>query len=198
MTDEREPVPYVLVTGNRGKIAEARRAVGAGLEAAEVDLPEIQSLDLAAVLRAKGDEAWRRLGRPLVVEEAGLELAALNGFPGPLVKWMLASVGAEGLARTAQALGDPRARARCALLYRNGERTVIAEGTTEGVLVLPPRGAHGFGWDPVFQPDGVSRTFGELTGEEKDAVSHRGRAWRALLGKLDESALACGGERRVD
>src|SRR5262249_1674617 len=142
------PVPYVLVTGNRGKIAEARRVVGPGLEAVEGDLPEIQSLDLLAVLQAKGEEAWRRPGQPPVVEEAGLELAAMNGFPGPLVKWMLDAVGAEGLARAAQALGDPRATARCALLYRDGERTVIAEGTTEGVLVLPPRGAHGFGWDP--------------------------------------------------
>jgi len=182
-TGSAPPVPYVLVTGNRGKIAEARRVVGPHLEAVEVDLPEIQSLDLLAVLRAKGDEAWRRLGRPLVVEEAGLELAALNGFPGPLVKWMLDAVGAAGLARTAIALGDPRAIARCALLYRDALRTVIAEGTTEGVLVLPARGVHGFGWDPVFQPDGETRTFGELTGDEKDAVSHRGRAWRGLIAK---------------
>jgi non-canonical purine NTP pyrophosphatase (RdgB/HAM1 family) len=120
----------------------------------------------------------------LVVEEAGLGLAAMNGFPGPLVKWMLEAIGAEGLARTAVALGDPGATARCALLYRDAHRTVIAEGQTKGTLVLPPRGPHGFGWDPVFLPDGESRTYGELIGAEKDAVSHRGRAWRALLAKL--------------
>ena len=175
---------FVLVSGNRGKIAEARRMAGADLEAVELDLPEIQSLDLLEVLAAKGEEAWRLLGRPLVVEEAGLELAALNGFPGPFVRWMLEAVGAEGLAKTAAALGDPRATTRCALLYKDASRTVIAEGITEGTLVLPPRGPNGFGWDPVFLPEGESRTFGELAGEEKDAVSHRGRAWRALLGKL--------------
>ncbi|HEY0555597.1 MAG TPA: non-canonical purine NTP pyrophosphatase [Thermoanaerobaculia bacterium] len=178
--------PFVLVTGNPGKIAEARLALGAELEAVEVDLPEIQSLDYLEVLRAKADEAWRRVGRPLVVEEAGLDLAALNGFPGPLVKWMLAAVGAEGLARTALSLGDARAAARCFLLYKDGDREIVAEGRTEGTLVLPGRGTHGFGWDPVFQPtgqpEGFALTFAELTGAEKGAVSHRGKAWRAMAG----------------
>jgi non-canonical purine NTP pyrophosphatase (RdgB/HAM1 family) len=180
-----EPPPFVLVTGNTGKIAEARLAVGADLEAVEVDLPEIQSLDYREVLRAKADEAWRQVGRPLVVEEAGLDLVALNGFPGPLVKWMLQAVGAEGLARTAAALGDVRAAARCFLLYKDGNREVAAEGRTEGTLVLPRRGSHGFGWDPVFRPDGSALTFAELTGAEKGAVSHRGKAWRALAERLD-------------
>jgi XTP/dITP diphosphohydrolase len=174
--------PFILVTGNRGKIAEARLATGLALEAVELDLPEIQSLDLLEVLRAKGEEAWRRLGRPLVVEEAGLALAALNGFPGPLVKWMLEAVGAEGLSRTAQALGDARATACCALLFKDAEREILGEGKTEGTLVLPGRGQYGFGWDPVFLPDGETRTFGEMTDREKLAVSHRGKAWRALLG----------------
>lgn len=176
--------PFVLVTGNAGKIAEARLAMGMALEAVEVDLPEIQSLDYLEVLRAKAEEAWRRVGRPLVVEEAGLDLAALNGFPGPLVKWMLQAVGAEGLARAAAALGDVRASARCFLLYKDGDREIVAEGRTEGALVLPGRGRHGFGWDPVFQPDGSELTFAELTGAEKGAVSHRGKAWREMAGRL--------------
>jgi len=108
----------------------------------------------------------------------------MNGFPGPLVKWMLEAVGAEGIAKTAHALGNPRAVARCALLYRNAERSVVAEGSTSGSLVLPGRGEHGFGWDPVFLPDGETRTFAELEVKEKDAVSHRGKAWRALMTKL--------------
>jgi non-canonical purine NTP pyrophosphatase (RdgB/HAM1 family) len=177
--------PFVLVTGNPGKIAEARLAIGEHLEAVEVDLPEIQSLDYLEVLRAKADEAWRRVGRPLVVEEAGLDLAALNGFPGPLVKWMLEAVGAEGLARTAISLGDARASSRCFLLYKDGDREIVAEGRTEGRLVLPGRGTHGFGWDPVFQPEGSTRTFAELTGAGKGAVSHRGKAWREMRKNLE-------------
>lgn len=176
--------PLLLVTGNAGKLAEALRLVGGGLEAVDLDLPEVQSLDLAEVLRAKAAEAWRVVGRPLVVEETGLYLAALEGFPGPLVKWMLAAVGADGIARTALALGDGRVEARCALLWFDGEREVLAQGSTRGQLVLPGRGTRGFGWDPVFQPDGENRTYGELEPEEKDALGHRGRAWRALLAKL--------------
>jgi XTP/dITP diphosphohydrolase len=187
--------PFALVTGNPGKLAEARRLLGAGaeLQAVEVDLPEIQSLDLEAILRAKAEEAWRRVGRPLVVEEAGLGLAALHGFPGPLVKWMLDAVGAAGIARIAAALGDTAALARCALLWTDGAASVLACGETAGRLVLPPRGGNGFGWDPVFLPDGETRTFGELAGAEKDAISHRGRAWRALLAKLDGREDAPGG-----
>jgi non-canonical purine NTP pyrophosphatase (RdgB/HAM1 family) len=175
---------FVLVTGNRGKIAEARVALGADLEAVEIDLPEIQSSDYLEVLRAKAEEAWRRVGKPLVVEESGLDLVALNGFPGPLVKWMLQAVGAEGIARASTALGDPRAIARCLLLYTDGEREVIAEGKTEGTLVLPGRGTHGFGWDPVFLPEGSALTFAEVNGEEKGAVSHRGKAWREMARRL--------------
>lgn len=184
------PLPFVLVTGNPGKLAEARRLAGAGLESVAMDLPEIQSLDLLEVLRHKGEEAWRRLRRPLVVEEAGLDLAALNGFPGPLVKWMLDATGAATLARLAHALGDPRAVARAALYYRDPHRTLIAEGSSAGTLVLPARGLHGFGWDPVFVPDeSPDRTFAQLTGPEKDTLSHRGRAWRTLLARLGEAAL---------
>jgi non-canonical purine NTP pyrophosphatase (RdgB/HAM1 family) len=187
MTDTALPellAGAVLVTGNPGKLAEARRICGVGLEAVEMELPELQSLDLYEVLRAKGREAIRRLRRPVVVEETGLELAALGGFPGPLVKWMLEAVGAEGIARTASVLGDTRAVARCALLYLDDRREVEAEGTTEGELVAAPRGDGGFGWDPVFLPDGESRTYGEMSPAEKDRLSHRARAWRAFVTRL--------------
>ena len=184
MTDRSAAI--VLVTGNAGKLAEARRlSVGLELEAADIDLPEIQALDLRAVALAKAEEAWRLLRRPLIVEETGLELAALNGFPGALVKWMLAAVGAEGIADVALKAGDPRAAARSILIYRHEGGTIESCGATRGELVLPARGSGGFGWDPVFVPEGEERTYGELSGEEKDRISHRGRAWRALIAELD-------------
>jgi len=175
---------FTLVTGNRAKVEEAERITGRRLDHSAVDLPEIQSLSLEEVLRVKGEEAWRRLGRPLVVEETGLELAALGGFPGPLVKWMLCAVGVDGIARVAHAMADPRATARCAILYRDAERTVVVEGAVSGTLVSPPRGGSGFGWDPAFRPDGETATCGELPPAQKDAIGHRGRAWRALSAVL--------------
>lgn len=140
---------------------------------------------MEAVLRAKARCAWESVRRPVIVEETGLELAALNGFPGPLVKWMLEAVGAEGIARTALAAGEPRARAVCLLMWTDGGQTLLARGETAGDLVVPPRGGNGFGWDPVFRPAGDLRTYGELPDEEKDRLGHRGRAWRELLTRLD-------------
>lgn len=176
---------FTLVTGNPDKVREAERILGFRPDLVDVDLPEIQSLDIRQVLEAKAEEAWRRLGRPLVVEETGLYLDALGGFPGPLIRWMLAAVGPAGLARLAQALGDPRATARCLLLYRDAERTVVAEGRVDGALVAEPRGAAGFGWDVVFRPHDGELTFAELPPAEKDQTGHRGRAWRALLAALE-------------
>lgn len=170
--------PFVLVTGNPHKAAEAERILGRPLDRADLDLPEIQSLDYGTVLAAKAAEGWRRLGRPLVVEESGLDLAALGGFPGPLVRWMLDAAGAEGVARAAIALGDPRATARCTLLLRreeSGAEDLAVEAAVAGRLVLPPRGAGGFGWDPIFVTDGEERTNAELAGAGKDARSPRHR-----------------------
>jgi non-canonical purine NTP pyrophosphatase (RdgB/HAM1 family) len=175
---------FVLVTSNRNKAVEAARILGKEIEVVSVDLPEIQSNDLIEVLEAKADEAWRLLHRPLVVEEVGLELDALRGFPGPLVKWMLAAVGADGIARIALDRGDSGAVARCAVLLREEKRSVIGEGFTRGRLVLPPRGDAGFGWDPVFEPHGHDQTYAELGEGAKDAIGHRGRAWRDLERKL--------------
>ena len=175
---------FIFVTGNASKAEEARRIVSPSLRVESIDLPEIQSLDPHEVVRAKAMEAWRRLERPVVVEETSLELSALNGFPGPLVKWMLESTGADGIARCGHALGDPRALARCLVLLYDGEHEVVGEGLDPGRLVSPPRGASGFGWDFVFAPDGSDRTYAELGPREKDERGHRGRAWRDLLAKL--------------
>lgn len=155
-----------------------------------IDLPELQSLDLLEILEAKLAAALDRHPPPLVVEETGLELAAMNGFPGPLVRWMLEAVGAEGMARAAIALEDPRARAVCALAWGDGERVVVGQGAASGELVVPARGGIGFGWDPVFRPEGETRTYGEMSDAEKDAVGHRGRAWRDLLGRLAAAGIS--------
>lgn len=180
---------FTLVTGNPGKSLEAERILGFRPDVHELDLPEIQSLDIHEVLRAKGDEAWRRLRSPLVVDETALDLAAFNGFPGPLVKWLLEAVGAAGIADAVHRLGETRATARCALLYRDGETSIVAEGRIEGRVAPAPRGDQGFGWDPVFVPAGRRETYAELAPAIKDEIGHRGRAWRRLRQALVEAGL---------
>ncbi|MEM9292842.1 MAG: non-canonical purine NTP pyrophosphatase [Acidobacteriota bacterium] len=185
----RSPLAGVtLVTGNRHKLEEARRLLGAAgedLDSAAVDLPEIQSLDLQEVLSAKAEEAYRRLGRPVVVEDTGLGLHAFGGFPGPFIKWMLEAAGLETLARSAHALGDPRATVRCGLHYRDHQGSVVAIAEVTGSLTATPQGDGGFGWDPIFQPRGEGRTYAEMDTGSKDALGHRGKAWRQLLDRLE-------------
>lgn len=189
---------FVLVTGNPDKAIEAERILGYRPEIEPLDLPEVQSLDLEEVLVAKARAAWQSLAdarrlTPVVVEETGLELSAMNGFPGPLVKWMLESLGAEGLARAGLALGDPGVAAVCALAYLDypdgpdgEELLLLGGGRTDGTLTLPPRGEHGFGWDPVFVPEGETLTYAELSPDRKDEIGHRGRAWRHFRDVLRE------------
>ncbi len=173
-----------LVTGNLDKLTEADRMCGFSLQHVEIDLPEIQSSNLAAVASEKAREAWRRLQQPVIIDETSLELAALNGFPGPLVKFMLDAVGPEGIAGTARALANAAASAACLLVLYDGRDMVFGQGRTEGRLVLPPRGASGFGFDTVFEPEGETLTFAELGDTGKDEIGHRGRAWRALIAEL--------------
>ncbi len=179
---------FRFVTGNRSKLEEAGRILGFVPPSVTLDLPEIQSLDLLEVLRAKADAAARSVEGSIVVEETGLALSCLNGFPGPLVKWLLEAVGHEGVAELALSRGDARATAECAILFRPaGTRSgedVVAWGKCPGTLVLPPRGTNGFGWDPVFQPDGERATCAQLGDAIKDRIGHRGRAWRALVAAL--------------
>ena len=171
----------VLVTGNPGKAEELKRICGVDIAHQALDLPEIQNLDLLVILRAKAEEAYRQLGTPVIVDETGLEMAGLNGFPGPLIKWLLQAVEAEGLGRLGASIGDARIAAHCAVMYLDGERAEIGEGRTCGNLVSPPRGERGFGWDSVFRPDGEDLTYVELEPTRKDEIGHRGKAWRALI-----------------
>jgi non-canonical purine NTP pyrophosphatase (RdgB/HAM1 family) len=176
----------VFVTSNLNKVREAEAVLGCALDHCALDLPEIQSLDLAEVVRGKAAAAWREIGRPVLVEDTGLELAGLGGFPGPLVRWLLTSVGAAGIGRIALCFDDPRATARCLLCATDGSIEICGEGVVEGSIAAEPRGPGGFGWDSVFIPDEPGGlTYGEMSDEEKNGISHRRRAFEALKEALD-------------
>jgi XTP/dITP diphosphohydrolase len=176
----------VFVTSNLGKLREAEAVLGQSLDHCEIDLPEMQTLDLEEVVRGKARAAWQRLGRPALVEDTSLELAGLGGFPGPLIRWLLASVGPEGICRISGCFDDRHATARCLVCATDGSTEVFGEGVVEGVISPNPRGAGGFGWDSVFVPaDGGSCTYGEMSEEEKNLISHRHKAFIALRDALE-------------
>jgi XTP/dITP diphosphohydrolase len=146
-----------------------------------------------ALLKARAGAA--ALGEPALADDSGIEVDALGGRPGPrsarfagedatdqqnLDELIRALKGVPGSGRTA------RYRCLAALAFPDG-RELHAEGICEGTLVGQPRGSGGFGYDPIFVPEGWERTMAELADEEKDRISHRGRAFRAL-----EEALAAG------
>lgn len=175
----------VFVTGNEGKRREAEAVLGIALSHRGLDLVEPQTLNLHDVVRFKAAAAYKEVGAPVLVEDTSLELLGLGGFPGPLIKWFLASVGAEGIAIAAHAFGDARAVARCLTCAHEGAESVFGEGAVLGSIAPAPRGAGGFGWDCVFVPDdGGGRTYAEMTDDEKNAISHRRKAFAALRDAL--------------
>ncbi len=151
----------------------------------KLDLPEIQAATTAEVALEKARAAFERLGRPAIVEDAGLELRGLGGFPGPFIKYWESLGGLASICRAADGVNDRSIEAVCvlALCDENGAWTV--EGRTRGTVAEAPRGANGFGWDAIFVPEGETRTFAEMSAVEKDAVSHRRRAWDLLAQKLE-------------
>jgi non-canonical purine NTP pyrophosphatase (RdgB/HAM1 family) len=177
----------VFVTSNRGKLQEAEAVLGRRLDHCELDLPELQTLDLEEVVRAKARTAWERLGQPVLVEDTSLELAGLGGFPGPLIRWLLVSVGPEGICRIAKSFDNSRATARCLICATDGAAEVFGEGVVEGAIAPSPRGDGGFGWDSTFVPtDCGGRSYGEMSEEEKNLISHRHKAFVALRDALAE------------
>jgi XTP/dITP diphosphohydrolase len=192
-------VKVLLATRNPGKLAELRRMLTGGpvevLGLADVaEFPEAPETGatFAENALAKARDAAAATGLPSVADDSGLAVEALHGMPGVLsARWC----GRHGddLANLELLLGqladvpDERRGAAfvcaAALVVPGGQETVV-HGEWTGRIVRAPRGSGGFGYDPIFVPDGEERTSAELTPEEKDAASHRGRAMRKLLPHL--------------
>lgn len=139
-----------------------------------------------ALLKAR--EVAAALGVPTIADDSGIEVDALGGGPGPRSARFAGETAsdAENLAKLIETIsgvgpGQRGARYRCAAAVAwPGGTELVAEGVCEGSLVPEPRGRGGFGYDPAFVPEGSDRTMAELADEDKDAISHRGRAFRAL------------------
>jgi XTP/dITP diphosphohydrolase len=174
----------ILVSSNPNKGIEAERILGVPLLRVSLVLPEIQAATVEEVTRYKLEAARTKGHRRILVEDVSLGFDELGNFPGPYVKWLLEAAGGSGLAVMAYALRNRSARAQCCVAYWNGEEGKLFTGETRGEILVEPRGDQNFGWDPWFLPEGSSRTFAEMSVEEKDAVSHRGRAYRALAAHL--------------
>jgi XTP/dITP diphosphohydrolase len=188
-------IELLVATRNKHKTREIQHILGPAFmvrDLADTAIPQIcehgTSFEENAKLKALA--ASRHLPALVIADDSGLEVDALGGAPG-IYSARYAGANATSrdkidkllreLARV-RAIGDGRlARFRCVVaLARNGDLLGTFEGTVEGRIADEARGDAGFGYDPIFVPDGFEKTFGELTTEVKNTISHRGKAIRAL------------------
>lgn len=172
-----------FITGNKSKFDEVKSMLG-NVEQLDIDLPEIQDIDAKNIIRAKLLEALQHREGEFIVEDTSLYLDCLKGLPGPPIKWFLKTIGNEGLSNLAEKLANHEAEAKTIIGYaKNHEQVYFFDGSVKGRIVKP-KGDYGFGWDPIFQPDGFHKTFAEMNNEEKNLVSMR----RIALNKFKEFA----------
>ena len=171
----------LFATSNRGKLEEARAILapfGIAVEQYDGKGIEIQADTNSEVAAYASRGAAKTAGRAVLVEDAGLYVESLGGFPGPYSAYAFKTIGLAGVLALLRSSPSGRAArfvsslAHCEPL---GEPTLF-EGSASGTIAARPRGKRGFGFDPIFLPEGGTKTFGELTLRDKCAVSHRGDA----------------------
>jgi XTP/dITP diphosphohydrolase len=185
------PRRLLLATGNAHKVIEVAAILGPGwaVEAADPDVEETgDTFEANALLKAR---ALRdRTGELAVADDSGIEVDALDGAPGiHSARWTEEGDWIPRVLRELERRPDAARTCRyvCAAAVARPDGTEdVVRGTVEGVVVGAPRGTGGFGYDPVVAPvEGDGRTFGEMSDDEKHAISHRARAFRELVPRLD-------------
>ena len=147
----------------------------------KLNLPELQG-DPLEIAKEKCRLAAESVKGPVLTEDTSLCFHALNGMPGPYIKWFLESCGHDGLNRMLDGFDDRTAYAQTVTAFTlgPGEEIHIFDGRTEGQIVRP-RGKLDFGWDPIFEPhEGDGKTYAEMDQATKNAMSHRGRSFAKL------------------
>jgi non-canonical purine NTP pyrophosphatase (RdgB/HAM1 family) len=173
-----------FITGNKKKFAEIQ-SVFPDIQQLEIDLPEIQELDPQRIIEEKLKEALKHHEGEFIVEDTSLCMDAMNGLPGPFIKWFLQTIGCSGLFEIAKRFENAKAQARTLIGYaKSGEDIHFFEGVLPGMIV-EPLDASGFGWDPIFQPEGSTTTFAGMGVEEKNKISMRKLAATKLKAYLD-------------
>lgn len=183
----------VFATNNRHKLDELRQIVGDRFEILGLsdigcndDIPETADT-LEGNARIKARWVKERYGLDCFADDTGLEVDALGGEPGVRSARYAPGEGHDAQANTAlllhnlRGVADRRARFRTAIVLVEGDSEHLFNGMVNGEITTEPAGCGGFGYDPVFRPEGWDKTFAEATPDEKNAISHRGRATAALV-----------------
>ena len=177
-----------LVSRNEGKIKEF---VDLGLKECVEVIPvslekvEIQSENLTSIALYSAVQASLHLKEMFFVEDAGLYITSLNGFPGPFSSYVYKTIGTEGILKLLSGLTDRTAFFKSVIvLYYPQQGFKVFEGVVRGSISLEARGSSGFGFDPIFIPEGHTKTFAEMDLETKNSLSHRSKAFKAMISWL--------------
>jgi len=183
LVDEGFPIGRVIffVTGNVHKFKEASRILGEyGIAVAmlRIKTTEIQDDNIENIAKASALEAFKESNLPLIVEDAGLFIRGLKGFPGPYSSYVYRTIGYEGVLKIMEGFSDRYAQFQSAVVFCSSNLVLKSfRGISEGEIVEEARGSLGFGFDPIFKPLGVDgKSFGEMSIDEKSIFSHRSRA----------------------
>lgn len=173
-----------FVTGSQNKFDEAKQII-TDIEHQDLDLVEVQGVDPKPIIAHKLEEAKKTLQGNLVVEDISLYLEALGGLPGPLIKWFMKTIGNDGIVKITESFSNNKTVAKCIVGFGKEDGGIeYFEGSIDGEIVSP-RGENGFGWDAIFQPTGWTKTFAEMTQEEKNQISMRKIAFQKLKDYLE-------------
>lgn len=168
-----------FVTSNVHKAREAADIFSgiAEVEHVELECPEVRNESVAEVAKGKAAYAYSILGRPVITDDTGLFVSALNGFPGSCAAYVQKTIGNEGILHLLSDKTDRSAWFETGIAYADAEGISVFVGRIDGTIVSP-RGSQGFGYDPIFSVAG--KTLAEMNAEEKNAISHRSRGLLAL------------------
>lgn len=168
----------IFVTGNAHKVQEARAILlplGISVEQNNCGYPELQEDELEKIAAFGAEWAASKLGCEVMVDDSGLFIRALGGFPGPYSAYVFDTLGNDRILKLMKGESDRSAVFRCVIGYcRPGEKAHLFAGEVEGGISPQSRGNAGFGYDPIFAVRG--RAFGEMADDEKNMLSHRYRA----------------------
>ena len=191
----------ILATHNEHKAVEFRQILPQFLVQTLADLNYDQEIaetasDLEGNSFLKADKIYKQYGHIVVSDDSGLEVLALGGEPGVFSARYAGEEkndqrNIEKLLLKMEGVNNRMAQLRTVITWMSSEKTLQFEGTVTGVIAHEPRGIKGFGYDPVFIPDGHHQTFAELTSNEKNKISHRANATQKLLNFLEKHPTFC-------
>lgn len=167
--------PITFITGNLHKLKQVQTYLTYPMEHIKLDLTEIQSTDPLEVARHKAEEAYKQLGKPVLVEDTSLTFHALGKLPGTFIKHFLDEIGNEKMCRMLDPFDDRSATAWIIFTYHDGENIHIFDWKQPGRITKNPRG-EGFGWNPIFMPEGYDQTFAEMNEPTIKEIAMRRRA----------------------